>query len=86
MTERSNHIKHKAPELFSDPKNVTCNPGEEIKQVTLRVSADGSYKGNGEFKVPENAVFHIKGFDKTVKGTIWFGKGYIAEGDGEGLW
>lgn len=68
----------RTPELFID-KNTDPERGRcKIRiAVTVPVSPDGAYSGNGQYRNAKDKTLPIIGFDK-IKG-MWFGRGFIEE-------
>lgn len=66
-----------APELFSDPKAITLGRGERLIAVSVPVSPEGVYTGNGEYKTLENEIFRVIGFDRSNGREFWIGRAYI---------
>jgi len=63
-------------ELFNNP-NVTLERGENLKPVTIPVSPEGIYIGNGRFRDPEDQIFRIIGFDRTNGREFWIGRAWV---------
>lgn len=68
----------KTPELFTDT-NIVPELGKCKTRipVTVPVTAEGLYNGNGQYPEAEDKILPITGFDK-VTGE-WFGKHSIEE-------
>lgn len=66
-----------APELFNDPKTVALGRDERLIAVSVEVSPEGVYIGNGQFKDPGDEIFKIIGFDRSNGSGFWIGRGYI---------
>ncbi len=65
------------PKLFCDPRKVTLNRGEYLVPVSIEISPEGVYAGNGEYQDPGDQIFPLKGFDRTLGRERWEGIGYI---------
>lgn len=73
-----------APLLYNDRKIAegACQRHEHVSLVSVPISPDGAYDGNGEYTVPDGiGVLSIDGFTKGEHETLWFGKGYVIEKD-----
>lgn len=67
-----------APELFNDRSMV---PGKPLT-VTIPVSPEGIYMGNGEYTNPLDPLFRVTGFKKNSDGsTSWTGIAYIKKAE-----
>lgn len=82
MKERRKYgvtLNHKTivPELFSDPRDINREPGEIIERITIRVSVEGCYMENGQFRVTPDQMFRPNGFDRTGEVEFWTATGYF---------
>lgn len=69
----------RAPELFSDPKNVVLKRYERLQPVCVEITPEGIYNGNGQFKDPADMIFKIIGFDRSNGREFWIGRAYTIE-------
>ncbi|MDD5147016.1 MAG: hypothetical protein PHV63_00495 [Candidatus Daviesbacteria bacterium] len=66
-----------AVELFNNPTAITLKPGEKFKTVSVPVSPEGIYIGNGRFRDPADKIFRIIGFDRTKDPEFWIGRAWV---------
>lgn len=75
--DRNFEIPKKTPELFNNPESITLKRNERIEVVSIEVTPEGVYDGNGKYQDPQGAVFRIIGFDRSNGREFWIGQGYI---------
>lgn len=77
--DRNFEIQKKIPELFNNTNDIILKHGECLKTVTVEITAEGIYNGNGEYQDPKDMLFKIIGFDRSNGRMFWIGRGYIKE-------
>ncbi len=65
------------PELFSNSKKIILGRGENITPISIEISAEGIYAGNGEYQDPQDQIFPLIGFDRTDGRNRWIGRAFI---------